>query len=288
MEKLKTLFNEHKQAALIGLFLLIVFIGGSVVSAVNVAQHRAQENAEQPQQQEEVGGKQENGTADTADVKLSESQKDAIKAYDEETVKFIDTLSASVWSSGGGRYTLRFSDDSYVETVNGESTTHSFAITRIDESSDGYGGTYRTAVFDTDTGTHIVTYTDGKGSAVRNVDKKPAKGEPSVVSTIESTSMFAQKNTPYERIDSIEHIVIKGLNSEMTELLGDDLDKLVENLSSWCAVHYPTATEATWEKVAIMDYEEGVISTNFTLNTESSVAVAVNYKTSDGTFSFND
>lgn len=286
MDKLKLLFNEHKKAALIGLFIVIVFIGGSAVSAMNVAQRRAKEDPAQTEQQEQIDGQREDAGADSENVKLSESQKDAIRAYDEDTEKFIDTLSASIWSAGGGRYTLRFSDDHYVETVNGESTTHSFAISRIDDSSDGYGGTYCTAVFDTDTGTHIVTYMDGKGSAVRDVDKEPVNEEPSVVSTIQSASMFARKDMPYERIDSIEDITIKGLNSEMTELFGDDLDKLTKELSSWCAVHYPTATEATWEKSVIIDYDEGVLSTNFTLNTESTVPIAVNYKISDGTFTF--
>lgn len=63
----------------------------------------------------------------------------------------------------------------------------------------------------------------------------------------------------------------------MTELLGSDIETLTKELSSWCAVNYPTATEATWDKAVIIDYDEGVLSTNFMLNTESPVPLAVNY-----------
>ena len=48
MDKFKQLIIEHKKATLIALFFLIVFIGGSAVSAINVAKHRAeQEQTEQ-------------------------------------------------------------------------------------------------------------------------------------------------------------------------------------------------------------------------------------------------
>lgn len=288
MEKLKTLINEHKKAALIGLFLLIVFVGGSAVSAVNVAEHRAQESTQQEDGEGAGSSAPSHKEPTTDDVKLSSSQKKAIEGYDDETEKFIDTLSASVWSAGGGRDTLRFLENSYIETVNGESTTHSYAISRIDKSGDGYGGTYRTVVFDTDTGTHIVTYSDGKGSAVQGNSGDDAKDGSSITSTIQSSSMFTMKDAPYERVDSIEDIIVKGLNSEMTETLGGDLDTLTKELSSWCAVHYPTATEATWDKVVIIDYEDGILSTNFTLNTESAVNIAVNYKMSDGSFTFDN
>ena len=281
MESIKTFIREHQKGAIILLFMLIVFIGCSAVSAINVAKHRAEEAAVQTDEVRDKGN-----ASDNTDTPLSKEQKEAISNYDDETKNFIDTLSASVWSAGGGRYSLRFSRDSYTESVNGESNTHSYAITRMEKTGDGYGGTYRTIVFDTDTGTHIVTYADGKGSAVQDVSGNIDKDDSSVISTIKSTSMFAQKDTPYERVETVEDISIKGLNSEITTLLDDSTDKLIEELSTWCAVHYPSATEPTWEKTAVIDYETGVVSTNFTLNTENPVSIAITYSLSDKSYDF--
>lgn len=276
MDKLKTLIKEHQKAALIVFFLLIVFVGFSVVNAANVAQHRAQEAAEQTEQaQKDDKG---NTSNKEADVPLTDEQQKAIDNYDDDTKKFIDTLSASVWSADGGKDTLRFSDNSYTETANGKSETHSYAILRLERGSDTAGSEVSTAVFETDTGTHVVTYMNLTGSKPDDSGK--------VSSSLSSNSMFALKGSNYERRDSVESITIKGLNSEMVKLLGDDTEKLTSELSKWCAVSYPTATEATWEKAAVIDYETGVVSTNFTLNIEHPVSVAVTYNRSDGTYSF--
>lgn len=291
MNKLKTLIKEHRKAALIALFLAIVFIGGSAASAVNVANRRAEQAQAEPTTNASPDGTEadetESADGETGEVALTDSQREAIDGYDDDTKEFIETLSASVWSAGSGRYSLRFSDDSYVETVNGEATAHSYAITRINKESDGYGGSYDTVVFETDTGTHIVTYIDGKGSAAKNETGQVEKDDSTVIASLTSASMFAEKDTPYERADAVENIAIKGLNSEITQLLGGDTDKLTSELSKWCAVNYPATSEATWSNAVIIDYEEGILSTNFTLNTEPSVSIAMTYRTADGTFSFS-
>lgn len=277
MDKLKTFIKEHQKGALIALFLLIVFVGCSAVSAVNVAQHRAQEAAEQTEQAQ----KDDKGDTSSkeADVPLTDEQKKAIDNYDDDTKKFIDTLSASVWSADGGKDTLRFSDNSYTETANGKTETHSYAILRLERGMDTAGSEVSTAVFETDTGTHVVTYTNLSGAKPDDSGK--------VSSSLSSNSMFTLKGSNYERKDSVEAISIKGLNSEIVKLLGDDTEKLTSELSKWCAVTYPTATEATWEKAVVIDYETGVVSTNFTLNIENPVSIAVTYNRSDGTYAFD-
>lgn len=283
MDKFKQLIIEHKKATLIALFFLIVFIGGSAVSAINVAKHRAeQEQTEQDAPITEVVDKAESDK----EVTLTDTQKKAIKNYDDDTKGFIETLSASIWSADGGRYTLRFSDNSYVETANGKSSVHSYAITRIDREGDGYGGSLLTIVFETDTGTHIVSYVDGKGAAVHDGDS--SKSDSTILTTIQSASMFSKKDTPYKRAESIENITVKGLNSEITELLGGDSKKLSDELSKWCSVHYPSVTEATWNKVASIDYENKAITTGFTLNTENPYELTVIYMTESNEFVFGN
>ena len=59
MDKIRSFMAEHRAAALVAVFLLIVFVGGSAMSAVNVANHRAQEAASQEGEQGQPAGGQE-------------------------------------------------------------------------------------------------------------------------------------------------------------------------------------------------------------------------------------
>ena len=282
MNKLKAFVGEHRKVALISLFFLIVFVGGSITSAVNVAQHRAQEATQTEQETQ----KKDSSIAEQNDVSLSDSQKKDIESYDDDTRAFIQTLSASIWSADGGLCTLTFSDNSYVETVDGDSTTHSYAIARIDKSSDGYGGSLDTIVFETDTGTHVVTYSDGKGSATQEPGDVTAT-DGTVVASLSSASMFSLKDTAYERADPVEKITIKKLNSEVTQLLGGNTDKLTSSLSSWCAAHHPTASEATWSGSAFIDWDNSLVSLDFTLNDDSASTVSAIYHTDTNTYEFD-
>ena len=284
MGNLKAFIEEHRKGAAIAFILLLLFVSGSAISAFRVAQDRAQEAAQAEGSAQ--GQDPEGNNAPQEYVELSESQREAIAGYDDDTRAFSETLSASVWSAGNGRYTLRFSDDSYVETVDGEAVTHSYAIERIDRESDGYGGTIATIVFETDTGTHVATYMDGRGAAVQ-----PGSGggqtDSTVIASLTSASMFATKDTPYVRADAVEAIAVRGLNSEVTKLLGDDTKVLADEMSRWCAVHYPTATEAVWDGSAFVDWEGSLVSTDFTLNDSAGTVLTVIYHTDSGTFEFD-
>lgn len=284
MGKLKTFIDEHRKGAVIAFILLLLFVSGSAMSAFKVAQDRAQEAAKAEGSAQ--GQDPEGSDAPQGDVELTESQREAIAGYDDDTLDFLETLCASVWSAGNGRYTLRFSEDSYVETVDGRATAHSYAIERIDRESDGYGGTIATIVFETDTGVHVATYTDGKGAAVQP-GSGGAQADSTVISSLTSASMFAMKDTPYERADAVEAIAVKGLNSEVMQLLGDDADALSDEMSRWCAVHYPTATEAAWNGSAFVDWEGSLVSTDFTLNDDAATVLTVIYHADSGSFEFD-
>ena len=128
MKKLKAWMTEHKKFSVIALCLLLMFTCGSAMSAINVSHHRAETAKEQ-----NAGNNTDTTTAaekktkeETGKVELTDAQKEIIKGYDTDAKELIDTLSSSVWSVSEGRYTLKFADDSYVETVNGTPTVHSY------------------------------------------------------------------------------------------------------------------------------------------------------------------
>lgn len=274
MNKLKNFIVQHKKASLLALFALIVFTGFSITSAMNVAVRRAEDTS--MQENSSIENTDSNG-GESPKAKLTDSQSELIENYDDKTKKLIGTICSSIWSSNNGKSSLRFYDTYYVETVDGVEENHPYAIARVDYGTNGSDTEIDSIVFETDTGSHIVTYTLAIAEDGNSIER----------STLSSSSMFHNKDSLYECADPVKSITIKGMNSEITDLLGGDSEKLVSELSKWCSTHYPTVTEATWEKAALIDYETGIISTNFTLSTESPVAIAVTYKTSDGTFTFN-
>ena len=231
MKKLKAWMAEHKKFSVIALCLLLMFTCGSAMSAINVSHHRAETAKEQNAENntDTTTAAEKKTKEETGKVELTDAQKEIIKGYDTDTKELIDTLSSSVWSVSEGRYTLKFADDSYVETVNGTPTVHSYAISRVEKTSDGYGGYLYTIVFETDTGTHIVTYTDGSGAAVNSDSKTPGEN---TISTLTSSTMFAQKNTAYERAEAVANITVKDMNSEVTKLFGGDEKAVTTALSS--------------------------------------------------------
>lgn len=273
MDKIKAIVSQHKKASLLALFALIVFVGFSVTSAMNVAQRRAE--GESIGQVEPSNDKSPSSES-SKDIRLSDSQKEAIKGYDDKVKRLIETMSSSIWSDKSGTNTLRFYDTYYVETINGDEKTHPYAITKVEYGTNGADAEIDTVVFLTDTGTHIATYTIALDVEDGSIS----------TSTISSSSMFSKKDGLYECADPVKSITVKGMNSEMTGLFGGDASKLTKDLSSWCACHFPTASEAVWQKSAIIDYEKGIISTNFTLNTETPVSIAVTYSLSDKSFNF--
>ena len=189
-----------------------------------------------------------------------------------------------MFSANNGRNTLRFHDDYYVETVNGKEQNHSYAISTVEFGNNGSDSEIDRIVFETDTGTHIATFT-----LVISADNASA-GE----CTIASTSMFKLTDMPYERKDAVKEINVTGLNSEITELLGDT-DEMKKQLSDWCSIHFPVATTATWIGTCNIDYNEDTISTAFTIGDGNSneatgntgASVSVTYNRSEKKYSFS-
>lgn len=279
MKRLAQLIEKNKKVSLICLFLLIVFVGCSATSAINVAHRRA----EKTQTSTETTGTTDTGTDKddelSKEISLTDSQKTLIEGYDDDTEEFIETLCASLWSANGGNDTVRFSGESYTETVNGSAETHSYAVSRLERSASTSGLDIVTAVFETDDGTHIVTYTNDRGT------DGEVTGE--VQSTLTSSTMFSLADSEYVRTDSVENISIKGMNSAVTALFDDNTDDLISGLSAWCAVYYPTATEATWSQEAYISWQESTIYLTFELNTESAVSVSVDYDMNTGQWNFS-
>lgn len=85
MDKIKAIVSQHKKASLLALFALIVFVGFSVTSAMNVAQRRAEGESIG---QVEPSNDKSPSLESSKDIRLSDSQKEAIK---DTTTKLRDS-----------------------------------------------------------------------------------------------------------------------------------------------------------------------------------------------------
>ena len=90
---------------------------------------------------------------------------------------------------------MRFYDSHYVENIDGVEEKHPYAIARIDYGTNGSDTEIDTIVFETDTGSHIVTYTLSIAEDGNSIGG----------STLSSSSMFYSKNSLYECIDPVNH-----------------------------------------------------------------------------------
>lgn len=275
MKQFLRIIHKHKKASVFGLFFLIVFVGMSVTSAIHVAQERAQASAKTEAAQTNT----QSADTDTAyeEVTLSDTQKSLIEKYDADTKKVIDSLKAHEWSAD--RSLLKFSDTSYSETLKGVTKTHSYAISRV-ETQVKKDSTVYTIIFETDTGSHIVSFIDGSGI---NKDGKNV-----VESTLRSSSMFLNSDTDYRRVPSKKDIELKGLNKEFTALVGNDTKNLTKELTQYCVLNYPSVTTATWDKVAYIDFDKSIASFTFMLNTEPETQLLVHYHMDSNTYDFGE
>lgn len=275
MERIKRFIQDHKRGSLIALFLLIVFVGFSITSALNVAERRTQE----AQKAADASHSTAEQAVPSGTATLTENQKNLIKGYDEKTKSIISTLTSSVWSAADGKYTLRFFDTHYVETVNGQDQSHPYAISAVETDNDGAEAKVCTLALETETGTHLVTFVQ-----VVSADSQTP-------SSLSSKDLFSLTGSAYTRKEAVEQIEIQGMDEEFAKTFGE-MDNFRNQFSNWLSVHYPAAKTAVWTKNATTDYEKGMVVTAFRLNSEGEdagpqgITVSATFNKKDGTYQF--
>ncbi|HEL1130529.1 TPA: hypothetical protein TVH00_000832 [Streptococcus equi subsp. zooepidemicus] len=241
MKNFRSFIKQHKKAALIALFLLIVFIGFSITNALKVAHERSDDAAKTAQVEKE---KTQPIEIDT-DIVLTEKQEEIIKNYDTKTKEFIDILCEKPWVTQEGKNVLTFHENYYEETINNSTEKIPYAISTIDTGTNGADTDIRTVVFEVDNKAHIVTFTQTKA---KNENEKGR-------STLLSTTLFQQVNTAYNRVEELTPITIEELDTEATSFLGNK-DELAKNMGKWAAIHYPTMTTAVWSKSISLSFDK--------------------------------
>lgn len=293
MGNLKRNIRKHKTGIIIGGLVVVFFTIFSVINGVHVAHDRAAENAKQEQAISRATSDTDNNVGNEEEkIELTGEQKEQISKYDDAAKKFIATLEASTWTGESATDTLRFTHGSqFTETISGKPTTHTYTISRvtteeIEGTDEADPGILTTAIFETDTGSHVVTYWDSYSKVTDTDNNEQGTQNPTVLS---SATMFSQKNAKYTRAQTVKEIPVSDIDTGAIKLLGGDKNRITKELTNWLAVSFPTVTKADWDKKVNVTYDKHEAETTFTIDlgeNGGTMTITATYNSEDDTFAF--
>lgn len=277
MNRIIKFYKEHKKTCLMVFAVLLIFVVFSVTSALRVSDMRNHVQIEENANQNIENTNTEQGDGS---VELSEQQSSLIENYTQTERDLVNILKASMWSAEGSKYTLRFYDNYYIDVSNGSSTQHTYAISHIEKASSTSANTTSTNfVLLTDTGTHVVKYNTATGTSANNSIYN--------IAALSSIDAFSKNNTTYERAESVQSVVVSGLNDEVLTLLKTDGSKLKQTISDYCSLYYPVVTEVTWDKTISFDYDKQIAVLYFNMGDKNTKRLLLTYNMQTDTYSIS-
>lgn len=254
--------KSNKKKILIAALFAVLAIGASVAWRGCSANTEPQQAPEQTQAQEEQTTIQEasDGTNTRTD-NLNQRQQELTARYTEGEKEAAALLAANVWAAGSSSATLRFTDNSFIETREGAPDVEkSFAIAayKLENSAIDANGEYTTTyTLALDTGDQQYICTLSQLHPATNADQPwTVKCEAFAYSAI------------YTRIDQAIDLTLDGINDNLTDLVGgvENIGKLHALIKGYCSQYHPSATIATWDKKIAIDYAQNTAVITFALN----------------------
>lgn len=283
MKRIKSFCKEHKQAALLILFALIVFLGASAVSDIHVADMRANPDSggmEETSQAE--SGSEEEGETIEETAPFSDAQQAIYDRYDADTKELLAFLSRNLWTARNGTKSLRFTDTVLTETASDETVSASFAISALETAKETQTGANGES-------TTVTTYTaallceNGTSLMTVQVFLDNLTGE----ETASVTSSLFSLSESYVIDEAAGALSITGLTSAFSEQIDNRSDEMVKAVQDFCAQRYPSATSASWSKLVSIDYGSQTVETSFVLDLATNTVVWVTYDLSTQTFTLD-
>lgn len=234
-------------------------------------------SAVQPEQ-EEVEGTSTSSSSATEEtpepVVLNEHQIQMQAAYTGAENEMIEILQSGVWTADNAGVAVEFGDMTYVVRKNsGTEEEHPYAIASVESTStpaDDDVLYIRTCSMETDTGTYVVT--------VQESQMMPG----AMTLTSKAFNPSALVLTPKS-----EDFSIDGMNKQVIDALGGDMDAIKDALSEQCSKTYPSANVATCTGVLIQDFNAEEAETTFILNNSSKTKLTLLYSTANETFAIS-
>lgn len=277
MDDIKHLFKENvKTLVVIGLVAVLV-VAGSVVRCSAI---HSQPTEEQTQSQELI--EPNNPTEQTVPEKekqdsnqetqvLSELGQQALQSPGLLEAELNDMLEANTWAATNETATLCFENNVFVERTLNNETSHPYAILTAKKSTDTTGNlTIITSAIETDTGVYIL-------EATTLVSEEGDSVSMTLTSPVFTTA-------GYSRVEAAKDIEVQGLNEEAVQAIGGKQDLLVEEISEWCALHYPSAHKAEFTGRIVTDQNKETVTLTFDIDSTNPRTIQAVLYTDDMTF----
>lgn len=251
--------NRFKYIAGIAIVAILVFVIASIAHGFSINAFGPEENS-QPEQEQPVEG----DTPKKEESKLSQEQVTAKAMYSPEILEFISLLEANTWTANNETKSIVFSNGvTFKErSSSSENETH-YTITALDiaKSTDGANTTYTSAI------------NTGKESFIMTCTATTAGN--GIGMSVTSSAFNLSKS--YARSTAALTFAIEGMTDKMDTLIGNTTPALTEQLREYCALTYPTASKATWDKTATVDWEYNTVGFSVKLDNSSKTQVALTY-----------
>lgn len=211
------------------------------------------------------------------DEGFSQRQDKAIGGYSTDMKDMVDLLMNNIWVDASDEYRLEWNEKSVTQSGNGTSDEIRYVIVAskyerlLEATNANYFTAQYIAALETEDATYILEVSrryseDGYGSW-----------------RLKCEGLFTSDiYLPTEAEDFKFEIV--GVDKELDKVIDGKSEELGEELTAYCEQYYPASSTATWDGKANVDYENGLVSLTFTLNSHAKTRVSVAYNMQDEKF----
>lgn len=204
------------------------------------------------------------------DAAQSDRQRDLEERYGEAEREVVALLSANVWADESGTGTLTFSGSGFTEAKEGYGEeTRTFAVSALkQERIEGAAA-----------GEYTDRYTlsaDVDGSDVIMTLERPHPASGAEQPWRISSDGFALASS-YLRVEAAGELEVVGVEGDVVGLLGgeENVAAMEGMLRDVAAQSYPTASSATWDGKASVDYSQGTVTLSFSLDNQARTKLGV-------------
>ena len=185
-------------------------------------------------------------------------------------------LQANTWVSASEICTVEFGEHSFTERKNGSEEVASYAVVNVYEET----GTADEDGVEIEDILWLIDCMGADGSFFFvEIHMTGTEGDWDL--TVESDAF---SNHAYMRVAPATGIEVLGLGDDAASLIGGDREGLALALSDWCSLFFPTATKAGFSGVATVDYGEGTVELEFTIDNAAKSVLKVTYSAVTGEF----
>lgn len=242
----------------------------------------SQAAAQREAQRQEAGtaqGAEAPGAPAPAAVELTDEQQRLVRAYDDDMEYVARILEGNLWESKNGA-TAEFARGSVTERAGGEERPQPFAIAAVEHSveDDGAGGSV-----DAWRGSALT----GSGEAIFTLSQAHSKDAGDMPWSLSCRALsLDERYRLAKRSDGLE---VSDLSSAYAVIGGEKGGRNVsKKLEEHAARAVPTATKATWDGKAEVDFAGGTAELAFKLDDARKTVVKVVVSADGGNVVFHD